>query len=170
MTMPPPATIAAVLRAAAVRFGDRPAYWTGSSPREHLTYREVYATACKFAQHLTRNGMARGERVCIYAPNRHEWSLAFWGAVLAGGVAVPIDPNSGPVEINHTLHDTGARWIVTTAKLLPQLAGFRDKNIIVIDGGGGEGCTALAAILATQPDRDPGVEAASGDPDRKSVV
>ncbi len=54
-------------------------------------YREVAAAARGFAGHLHEAGLRKGDAVLLWAENRPEWIAAFWGCVLGGVVAVPID-------------------------------------------------------------------------------
>jgi long-chain acyl-CoA synthetase len=58
------------------------------------SYREVAAAARGFAGRLHDAGLAKGDAVLIWGENRPEWIVAFWGAVLAGVVVVPVDVRS----------------------------------------------------------------------------
>ena len=60
------------------------------------SYRRVAITACQVARELEARGVARGERVLLWAENSPEWVAAFWGCVLRGAVAVPLDKESAP--------------------------------------------------------------------------
>jgi long-chain acyl-CoA synthetase len=77
----------------------------GSSPGEFLVYDDGYrvrrhtygavaAAARGFAARLQQEGLAKGDAVLIWSENRPEWVVAFWGCLLAGAVAVPIDYRS----------------------------------------------------------------------------
>jgi long-chain acyl-CoA synthetase len=56
-----------------------------------FTYGEVAAAARAFARRLAADGIGRGDAVAIWAENRPEWIIAFWGCVLNASVLVPID-------------------------------------------------------------------------------
>jgi long-chain acyl-CoA synthetase len=58
------------------------------------SYAAVAAAASGFAARLQRDGASKGDAVLIWSENRPEWVVAFWGCVLAGVVAVPIDYRS----------------------------------------------------------------------------
>ncbi len=58
------------------------------------SYAAVAAAASGFAARLQQAGVARGDAVLFWSENRPEWIAAFWGTVLAGAVAVPIDYRS----------------------------------------------------------------------------
>src|SRR5262249_8657860 len=54
------------------------------------TYGELVAAAQCFAGRLRSAGIASGEAIAIWSENRPEWIAALWGALLEGGVFVPI--------------------------------------------------------------------------------
>ena len=59
--------------------------------RWSYTYRQVGAAARTFAAQLRAKAIAKGEKVLIWSENRPEWLAAFWGCLLEGVVAVPVD-------------------------------------------------------------------------------
>lgn len=143
------ATIADIIHAAAERFPDRPAYWTTAGKNEFDSFTDVHTTAEKIADYLISRGVRKGDSVCVYAPNTHQWPLVFWGIILAGGVVVPVDPNSGSAEIEHILQDTQSNCIFATGSLLPNIKQSPDTTIVVIDGPADGEFDSLAAIQAT---------------------
>jgi long-chain acyl-CoA synthetase len=54
-------------------------------------YGEVAAAARAFAARLDAEGIGRGHTVAIWAENRPEWIIAFWGCLLNATILVPID-------------------------------------------------------------------------------
>ncbi len=54
-------------------------------------YDEVAAAARAFAGRLEQAGIGRGHTVAIWAENRPEWIVAFWGCLLNAVTLVPID-------------------------------------------------------------------------------
>src|SRR6476469_9172791 len=54
-------------------------------------YDEVGAAARAFAARLEQAGIRRGHTVAIWAENRPEWIIAFWGCLLNAVTVVPID-------------------------------------------------------------------------------
>ena len=54
-------------------------------------YDEVAAAARAFAARLEQAGIGRGHTVAIWAENRPEWIIAFWGCLLNAVTVVPID-------------------------------------------------------------------------------
>ena len=56
-----------------------------------MTYRDVAEAARRFAKDLATAGIHANDKVVIWAENSIEWVVAFWGAVIAGVVIVPVD-------------------------------------------------------------------------------
>jgi acyl-CoA ligase (AMP-forming) (exosortase A-associated) len=88
----------------------------------------VEATACGLIGH----GLRRGDRVAVWLPKRNEKVIALYGAMQAGGIAVPINAHLKAPQVAHILRDSDARVLVTTAARLgdlraeiPELAGVR---------------------------------------------
>jgi long-chain acyl-CoA synthetase len=55
------------------------------------SYGEVLSLAFRFARELELRGIAKGERVLIWAPNCGQWVAVFLGCLLRGVVVVPLD-------------------------------------------------------------------------------
>ncbi|XVQ15633.1 AMP-binding protein [Spirillospora sp. CA-255316] len=59
---------------------------------DRLTFADHHARAAAFAHLLIdRFGIAKGDRVAIAMRNHPEWSVAFFGAAIAGAVVVPLN-------------------------------------------------------------------------------
>lgn len=84
-----------------------------------VTYGELAGQACRLARALRRRGVERGDRVLIYADNGVEAVIAFWGALLAGAVAVPINPETRTDKLAWLLDDCRAAALVASARLAP---------------------------------------------------
>jgi long-chain acyl-CoA synthetase len=114
-------------------------------PYVDLTWRELEAAVVAFASGLIGLGLAAGDRLAIQSFNRLEWIVADLGAMLAGGVVVPIYHTNTPEQCAYILGDAGARFIVVEDRV--QLAKIQSKaeeltdvaRIIVMEGEGTEG-------------------------------
>ena len=60
--------------------------------RRVSTYGDLARTAGRFAALLDQLGIGQGERVLLWAENGAEWISAFYGCMLRGVLAVPLDP------------------------------------------------------------------------------
>ena len=59
--------------------------------REEWNYARLANLSVKFAFELKQRGVRTGERVLIWGANSAEWVIAFWGCLLRGAVAVPME-------------------------------------------------------------------------------
>jgi long-chain acyl-CoA synthetase len=106
---------------------------TGDSVREY-TYGELYRGCLAVAGWLRAQGVAKGDRVAILLENGPEWPLSYFGVLMAGAVAVPLDPVSLWDHIEYTLEQTRAKIIFTLAKATLaqlQLVPFLEKIVVV---------------------------------------
>ena len=90
-------------------------------------------------------GIEAGERVCILANTRPEWSYADMGATSAGAVVVPIYQTNSPEECLWVISDSDACAIVCEDdEQLAKIAAIREqipnvRTIVVIDPPTGAG-------------------------------
>ncbi|MFO1431128.1 MAG: acyl-CoA ligase (AMP-forming), exosortase A system-associated [Candidatus Competibacteraceae bacterium] len=104
--------------------------------RQALSYAELATQVQAVARGLLALGLSRLERVAVYLPKRPETVSTLFGASLAGGAFVPINPLLKPEQVAHILKDCNVRVLVTAperAKLLaPVLAGCHDLHFLVL--------------------------------------
>jgi acyl-CoA synthetase (AMP-forming)/AMP-acid ligase II len=86
---------------------------------DRLTYRQLWERASRVAGGLHADGLSPGDRVAIRYPAGINWVLAFWGTVMAGGVAVPVNTRSAQPEVEFVLSDAGARVDLAPDHALP---------------------------------------------------
>src|SRR4051812_9866586 len=67
--------------------------------REPVTYEQLDRRASAFARGLQRRGLPRGATVLLANANTAEFFAALFGCARAGCVAVPVDTNLAPPEI-----------------------------------------------------------------------
>jgi long-chain acyl-CoA synthetase len=58
---------------------------------ESFTYGEIMKMALAFAGEMRTRGIQKGDRVMLWGENSAEWVAAFFGCVVSGVVAVPMD-------------------------------------------------------------------------------
>src|ERR1022692_1731477 len=108
-----------------------------------VTYTQLAGTVQEIGLGLIDLGIEPGERVCILANTRPEWSYADLGATAAGTIVVPIYQTNSPEECLWVISDSGASAIVCEdAEQLAKIAAIRDqlpnlRTVIVIDEGDG---------------------------------
>lgn len=109
-------TVADMFRAACVKYGGRIAFQAHSKGGQYdrLSFTELGERADGFAATLLSLGLQAGDRVGIVCENRLEWPIAYYGIVIAGGVAVPIYTELPASEIGRLLTRAGARFLVSS--------------------------------------------------------
>ncbi|SCW88822.1 amino acid adenylation domain-containing protein [Rhizobium mongolense subsp. loessense] len=83
-----------------------------------LTYDETYRLALAVAHDLRRNGVMEGERVILLMHNSVGFCIAFWGVLLAGAVAVPLNPETKRDKLAWIAKDCGPRSLIVDDALL----------------------------------------------------
>src|SRR4051794_23198029 len=81
-----------------------------------LTYRELWDRAARVAGGLD---VSPGDRVAIRLGNGTDWVLAFFGAVMAGAVVVPVNTRFAEEEVKYVLDDSGASFVFEPGSPLP---------------------------------------------------
>src|SRR5215470_9002078 len=82
--------------------------WRGYR-REAMTYSDLARLAVACAQQLKENGVRTGDRVILWGPNGAEWMAAFWGCLLRGAAAVPIDDGATEAFAQNVARETSAK-------------------------------------------------------------
>ena len=85
----------------AIVYGDR-----------ELTYAELLSRAAALALHLSREGVAPGDRVAIDLPNVPEYLESFFAAQLIGAIPMNVNYRYGPEETAYLLKDSAASAII----------------------------------------------------------
>jgi long-chain acyl-CoA synthetase len=155
------ATVAELPSSAAERFAERTAARHRADGGWHeLSYGALGSGVDEIALGLIDLGIAPGDRVCILADTRVEWTLASYGISAAGAVVVPIYPTNSPKECEWVAGNSGARAVICenaeqAAKIEQVRAALPDlEHVIGIDSGGGE--ITLTELRERGRARDPG--------------
>jgi amino acid adenylation domain-containing protein len=101
------------LESSAARLPDKVALVCGS---ERLTYGEIDRRASRIAGHLAALGVARHDRVAVFLDNSAEHVVAFFGALKAGAIAIPVSPTMKARKLGYILRDSGARALIAGAE------------------------------------------------------
>jgi long-chain acyl-CoA synthetase len=115
------------VRRAAARAGDAPALVTADAAVSWVELdREVDRVAAGLISlDLPPAGGARA-RVAVVLPNVREFASSYFGALRAGLVCVPTNPDYTARELLHQLDDCGAGAIIATDEVLARMAAVRD--------------------------------------------
>lgn len=105
-----------------------------------LSFQQINVQAHTFAAYLqNRLGVVKGTRVALMLPNLLQYPIAMFGTLLAGGIAVNVNPLYTARELEHQLNDAGAEVIVVFANVASVLAqvikNTSVRHVIVTDVG-----------------------------------
>ena len=153
----------AVERHAAGPLADRPAIrWPGhaDAPAE-LTYRQLSERSNRFANVLSDLRLERGETVCVLSdrvPALYEAAVGIWKF---GAVFCPLFPVFGPEPIFQRLAASGAKVLVTSARLYSRkVASIRERlpklaHVILTDAAedGPNGLWSFARLMEAADNR-----------------
>src|SRR6202789_2386120 len=133
-------TIADLVPAAAAAHGEQTAIRYKRDGEWHdVNYTQLAGTVQEIALGLIDLGIEPGERVCILANTRPEWSYADMAATSVGAVVVPIYQTNSPEECLWVISDSDACAIVCeNEEQLEKIAAIRDRvpglrTVVVID-------------------------------------
>ncbi|MBZ5597234.1 MAG: amino acid adenylation domain-containing protein [Acidobacteriia bacterium] len=91
---------------------EHPAVWARGRT---LSYRELDQRSNQLAHLLRQRGLKKGDRIGIFFPKAVESLVAMFGALKAGVVYVPLDPNQPADRISYIIGNCGIRALVTIA-------------------------------------------------------
>src|ERR1700752_589787 len=89
--------------------GERTAFTFQGEP---TSYQTLWHRIDQFTSALLERGIRREERVVIALPNGADFFFAFYGGQRAGGIAVPLFPDSGAERSESIAKSCEARFIV----------------------------------------------------------
>ena len=140
-----PTHLAEYLSRAAGARPDHPALVVGAS---RMTWADVDRAADACAAGLVARGLAPGDRIGLFLGNRPEFVIAYFGALRAGAVVVPVNPALTAPEVTQLAEHVGLSLVVvdrnTAETATRALAGVPQ---VVAAAGLGEG--SFDALLAS---------------------
>jgi long-chain acyl-CoA synthetase len=162
-------TIADLISHAALEHGDGVAVRHKQDGEwRDVTYAQLGEIVQEIGLGLIDVGIQPGDRLCILANTRPEWSYVDMAATSAGAVVVPIYQTNSPEECLWVISDSGASAIVCeNEEQLAKIHAIREQipnvgTIIVMDppagglGGGGQGDTGAVPTITLGEVRERG--------------
>ncbi|MFC2967741.1 class I adenylate-forming enzyme family protein [Acidimangrovimonas pyrenivorans] len=120
---------------------------------ERATFAAFEALTHRYAQALTRMGIAKGDRVGLMLPNRLAYPALFIALARLGAVHVPVNTRYTADEIAYVLGDSGARLLLHDGQFAKVVAGLPEdlrRRLAVADIAEGDG--AFDRIAAASPE------------------
>ncbi|MBB5988001.1 acetate--CoA ligase [Sphingobium lignivorans] len=130
--------------------GDVPAIlWAGDDPAESrtITYRELHAEVCRFANVLKAKGVRRGDRVTIYMPMIPEAAMAMLACARIGAIHSVVFAGFSPESLAGRVTDCDSSVIITADE------GLRGGRKIPLKANVDEAlghCTACATVIVVR--------------------
>ena len=130
-----------------------------TDPWRSVTYAQLAEASSRFAAGLAAAGVRREQRMVLLMLDTIDFPVAFWGAIRAGVIPVPVNTLLPPDTIAYILDDSRAAALIVSAPLLPpledHLGGLSDLRQIVVSSPDGEtdkpepepGVTSFASLL-----------------------
>ena len=124
-------------------------------PKTKLTYAELAARVDRFANAIPRLGIGRERRIALIMLDTVELPVAFWGAIKAGVVPIPINTLLPPETWRYMIEDSRAAAVVISdelydraAHVLEEIQQRRHLHVIVDDRPGDQKLISLEALTA----------------------
>ena len=104
------------------------------------TYAELTAEVDALALGLLELGIAKGDRVGIWAPNRAEWTMTQYATAKLGAILVTINPAYQSHELEYVLRQAGIKLLIAAEK-------FKTSDYAAMIDEVGPRCPALQQVV-----------------------
>ena len=104
--------------------------WAG----HEYTFGQIDARSNCVANALRERGFTKGDRLCVYLPNRIELIDLFLACVKLGVIFVPINILYREREIAHTVNDAEPRELITESELSQLMWSDESRPDVILDG------------------------------------
>jgi acetyl-CoA synthetase len=114
--------------------GDKPAIvWEPNDPNDPgqtLTYSELHAKVCQFANVLKKNGVLKGDRVCLYMPMVPELAIATLACARIGAIHSVVFGGFSAQALADRVNDAEAKIVITADGVFRGNKELALKNIV----------------------------------------
>src|SRR5438128_8469682 len=111
-----------VIEELADKLGEAPALL---SDRECLTYRALAERSNRYVRWTLEQGLAKGDVVCLFMPNRPEYMAIWLGITRVGGVVALINTRLCGASLAHGLDVVAPKHVIVAAELVDRLVAVR---------------------------------------------
>jgi long-chain acyl-CoA synthetase len=140
------------------------------------TYRDLDDQSGRFAAGLLQRGLRPGQVVAMQLPNLPQFPVAYFGALKAGMVVLPLNPLLKAPEIEYHLTDSSAALLIgfdslhQEAAKACELAGVPLYLVSFGAGGVPGGTSPVTDLISTAPLTVPGGDVRAGGADDTAVL
>ena len=123
---------------------------------ERVTYREVAERVNRFGSALRSLGIQPEQRIALILQDTPAFAYAFFGAIKAGFVPIPLNTLWRARDYQHALNDSGAVALVISDALLREFETIARADLphlahVIVVGEPPAGCLSFDALLAQSP-------------------
>lgn len=136
--------------------GDQPAIiWEPNDPAEAgmtLTYRMLHEQVCRMANVLKRNGVGKGDRVCVYMPMVPELAIAVLACARIGAIHSVVFGGFSAQSIADRINDAQCKLVITAD------GAYRGNKEIALKGVVDDaliGCPSVERVVVMTRTRTP---------------
>lgn len=90
--------------------------WEPNDPKERyqkISYKELHSRVCRFANILKRNGVGKGDRVCLYMPMIPELAVAVLACARIGAIHSVVFAGFSAQALSDRINDASCKLVVT---------------------------------------------------------
>ncbi|HEX7417442.1 MAG TPA: AMP-binding protein, partial [Steroidobacteraceae bacterium] len=113
--------------------------------QRRLSYRELHAEVCRFANALKAQGVTRGDRVIIYMPLIPEIVIAMQACARIGAIHSVVFGGFSALSLKDRIEDTGAKLVITAD------GGWRGGHVIELKAAADKalagGCPSVERMI-----------------------
>jgi acetyl-CoA synthetase len=124
--------------------------WEPNDPNEkakHITYNELFDQVCRLANVLKKNGLEKGDRVCIYMPMVPELAVAVLACARIGVIHSVVFAGFSSSALADRINDAQCKMVLTSD------GSFRGSKVIDLKSIVDEGlkqCSTVQRVLVLQ--------------------
>ena len=112
---------------------------------EHISYTELHARVCRFANALKARGLGKGDRAVIYLPNVPHAAVAMLACARIGAIHSVVFGGFSAVSLRDRIDDASAKMLITAD------GNYRGGKIIplkeTVDKALSEGCESIENVI-----------------------
>ena len=90
--------------------------WIANDPKEsniNLTYKQLHAQVCQFANVLKKNGAKKGDRICLYMPMVPELAIAVLACARIGAIHSVVFAGFSAKSLSDRINDATCKLLIT---------------------------------------------------------
>ncbi len=96
-------------------------------------YSEIYGVSLQMAQYLQKEGIEKGDKVALWAPNSPYWAISYFGILLSGAIVVPIDFAGGIKRAETIVKLSHAKFIIQSNYKFEKLSPIGGLKTVMIE-------------------------------------